>query len=434
MTEVIGAVASVAQLVQLSGALLAGGYGFLAKAVRAPAEIRSLLTETAAINSLLGQLQDVADSTPDDALQTLERTGAFEECTATLKSIEKALAKCENLYGQDVKNLGKRLLWPFKEKETNDALQRLHRLRGLLANAVGINSALALKRIELKQESLAETVSHLSAAAEIQMDTAEDERIISWICPLLSDGAFASLDNALNRRLPGTGTWFLESDMYKQWISSNSPSGIWITGLPGSGKTILCSSIIEHVRQAASPDTPVMFFFCDHRDSQKQTLENFLMSILKQLLAVAPAALQQVKTIYKANYQISDRPFNRDDYAPLVRELLHDLEEYFLILDGLDESSEGESIADFLENIFTNAEGRGDRFHMIFSSRFDIGLEKRQNRIVSTRFPLGDNTRPDIERYIHSEIAYRLEKGKIKVRDRALLPAIEQCVSAKAGT
>jgi hypothetical protein len=37
-------------------ALLAGGYSFLSKVARAPGEIRSLLTETAAVNSLLAQL------------------------------------------------------------------------------------------------------------------------------------------------------------------------------------------------------------------------------------------------------------------------------------------------------------------------------------------------------------------------------------------
>jgi cobalamin biosynthesis protein CbiD len=100
MAEVIGAVASVAQLVQISGVLLAGGYGFLTKVAHAPSEIRSLLTETAAINSLLGQLQLVADSqtdpTSEDALKSLDRLGVLEECRALLNFIQKALARCQH--------------------------------------------------------------------------------------------------------------------------------------------------------------------------------------------------------------------------------------------------------------------------------------------------------------------------------------------------
>jgi hypothetical protein len=145
MAEVIGIVASVAQLVHLSGTLLAGGYGFLSKVARAPSEIRGLLTEAAAVNSLLGQLQLIADSSTDpttaDALRTLGKLGVLQECKALLEFIEHALARCQQEAGKDFQNFGKRLKWPFKEKETKDALQRLHQLRGVLANAVEIDSA-----------------------------------------------------------------------------------------------------------------------------------------------------------------------------------------------------------------------------------------------------------------------------------------------------
>ncbi|KAJ4352365.1 uncharacterized protein N0V89_007713 [Didymosphaeria variabile] len=436
MAEVIGVVASVAQLVHLSGTLLAGGYGFLAKVTRAPTEIRSLLTETAAINSLLGQLQDVTGSTskaaPDDALQALQRTGVFEECTETLRTVEKALAKCEQLHGQDARNFGRRLVWPFKEKETKDALQRLYRLRGLLADALEVNSARALKRIETGQESLNEKVDDLAAKANSQMSAAEAEKIISWVCPLPSDGAYASLDNALSRRLPGTGTWFIESDFFREWMSSATPSTIWITGLPGSGKTILCSSIIEYVRDAVPPVIPVLFFFCDHRDSQKQTLDNFLMSVLRQLLGHSTAALEHVKDMYKK--KDFNRPFSPAEHMPLLEELLALTKESILIVDGLDESAEGEAIANILTTVIGRAESRGDHLRLLFSSRFDVNIEKRHKRISSRRLALADNTRPDIEHYIQAQLADRLERGIIKIRDRALLPDIEQRIGSRAGT
>jgi hypothetical protein len=145
MAEVIGVVASVAQLVHFSGTLLAGGYGFLSKVVRAPSEIRSLLTEMAAVNSLLGQLQIIADSatdsTTEDALRSLDRLGVLKECQVLLDFIQNALVRCQQEAGKDFQNFGKRLKWPFKEKETKDALERLHQLRGVLANAVEVDSA-----------------------------------------------------------------------------------------------------------------------------------------------------------------------------------------------------------------------------------------------------------------------------------------------------
>lgn len=150
MAEVLGIFVSVTHLVQLSGTLLAGGYGFLSKVARAPSEIRSLLTEAAAIDSVLAQLQIIAESTPkaapDDAIKALERLGVFEECQAALTLVQKAISSCEQVHNTDAKNFGRKLLWPFKERETKETLQRLHHLRGLLANAVEANSAFVLSQ------------------------------------------------------------------------------------------------------------------------------------------------------------------------------------------------------------------------------------------------------------------------------------------------
>lgn len=248
MAEVVGVIASVAQLVHLSGTLLAGGYGFLSKVARAPSEIRSLLTETAAINSLLGQIQVIADSSsqpaPDDALLALEKLEVFQECQTTLKSIQKALATCEQMHRKDVKNFGRRLIWPFKEKETKEALQRLHHLRGLLANAVEANSASTIRRIETTQGLMLSELTFLSNQTRTSMNLEEINTVVSWVCPLPSDGAKVSLENALNLRFAGTGDWFLGSSTFEDWIRSDH-GNIWITGLPGSGKTLLCASTLR---------------------------------------------------------------------------------------------------------------------------------------------------------------------------------------------
>lgn len=70
----------------------------------------------------------------------------------------------------------------------------------------------------------------MSANAKTQMNQHEAREIVQWLCPLPSDGAYASLENALHRRLPGTGKWFLQSEEFTNWIKSKS-STIWITGL-----------------------------------------------------------------------------------------------------------------------------------------------------------------------------------------------------------
>ena len=146
MAEIIAAVAavsSVLQLVQFSAEILTSGYSFIAQASRAPAELRELLSESAGLNCILAQLQFIAESSesPNDALQSLQKLGVFKECHDLLTTVKRSLDTCQQMQGNDMRNFGRRLVWPFKERETREAMQRLHRLRGLLSTAVDTNSA-----------------------------------------------------------------------------------------------------------------------------------------------------------------------------------------------------------------------------------------------------------------------------------------------------
>lgn len=139
----VGVMASVAQLVQFSADILTAGYGFVSKVSKAPAELRQLLAESAGLNCVLAQIQFLVESqdSPNDALQSLQKLGVFKECDDLLIMIKGSLDLCQQEHGKNIRNFGRRLVWPLKEKETKDAMQRLSRLRALLSTAVDTNSA-----------------------------------------------------------------------------------------------------------------------------------------------------------------------------------------------------------------------------------------------------------------------------------------------------
>ncbi|OAL56075.1 hypothetical protein IQ07DRAFT_187787 [Pyrenochaeta sp. DS3sAY3a] len=434
MAEILGIVASVTQLIELSGSLLAGGYGFLSKVIRAPSEMRSLLTEAAAIDSLLGQLQVIAETTPktapNDALQALNRLGVFEECMASLKSVQKALKSCEQSHEKDARNLGKRFLWPFKEKETKEDLEKLHRLRGLLANAVEASSASALRRIEAGQGVLQNDLASLSLDFHSHISREEAQKVVTYFCSTTSDGAYSSLESALSRRAPGTGRWFLGSKEFKRWYQSKDGT-IWITGLPGSGKTILSSSVIEQIRSKSYPTTAVLFYFCDHRDHSKVTHSGFLMTITKQLLDQSPECLAHAKEVYEEN---SNYPFHRTEYVPLIEELMSRFEEILILVDALDEATEKDQIAESLTALHGFGKSKGIVTKVILTSRFDLQVERRYPVITSTRITLAENMREDIDNYIKKELEVRMSQGSLKLRNKDLLSSVLQQVGMRAGT
>ncbi|KAH6886139.1 hypothetical protein BKA70DRAFT_103698 [Coprinopsis sp. MPI-PUGE-AT-0042] len=57
----------------------------------------------------------------------------------------------------------------------------------------------------------------------------------------------------LSKATPGTGTWFLQSDMFLIWLDSNGHLKIlWGTGIPGAGKTVLASIVIRELEARAA--------------------------------------------------------------------------------------------------------------------------------------------------------------------------------------
>jgi hypothetical protein len=143
--EAAGSAATILQLVSFTGEVLIAGYGYLSKVQKAPSEIRSLLKETANLNALLDQLQTLVaeDAKPHimSALETLTSFDVFGDCRSLTKIVLKSIKACEQISGHGARNFGRRLLWPFKEKETKETLQQLVRLRETLSAAVAVDSA-----------------------------------------------------------------------------------------------------------------------------------------------------------------------------------------------------------------------------------------------------------------------------------------------------
>ncbi len=138
----VGAAAAVIQLAQLSAQILSKGYGYIAQVSHAPAEIRRLLTEAAAVNVMFGQLEALPDTTSSGTiLKSLTDTGIFEECQKILNLVNKTLDEYEKCQKRGIEKIGHRLVWPKREKEIKDAMVRLSRLRDIISTVIQTNTA-----------------------------------------------------------------------------------------------------------------------------------------------------------------------------------------------------------------------------------------------------------------------------------------------------
>jgi hypothetical protein len=195
--------------------------------------------------------------------------------------------------------------------------------------------------------------------------------------------------------------------------------------------TFISSSIIEKMRELSSPTTTVLFFFCDHRDLSKRTLSDFLMNIVKQIIDISPACLKKAKEFYKEKGKKLGRTLNGTEYLALVQSFLGEFDQLSVIVDALDEAVEADLIADALQQMHAS---ENESVRILFTSRFDIRIERKYFSICSIRISLAENTRHDIEHCVETELLNRVTRGVIKLRDKSLITMIQAQIGLRAGT
>src|SRR4051794_27305374 len=98
------------------------------------------------------------------------------------------------------------------------------------------------------------------------------EKIERWLEP---PNPSTNYNNALQQRQEGSGLWFLQSDAYAEWKKRRN-SFLWLHGIPGCGKTILSSTIMEDLERT-SPQG-LLYFYFDFNNKGKQTLDSMVRS------------------------------------------------------------------------------------------------------------------------------------------------------------
>ncbi|KAH7073704.1 ankyrin repeat-containing domain protein [Paraphoma chrysanthemicola] len=215
----------------------------------------------------------------------------------------------------------------------------------------------------------------------------------------------ANFQQALKQRQAETGSWLLESKHYEAWMSS-APSFLWLYGIPGSGKTVLSSAVLQYVKAVCQNETnsAVTYFYFDFKDSQKQYTESMLRSMVDQLAQQSANLPSRLKDLYVMHDHGKRQP-TLDSLLNLVRELAQGIHHIYIVLDALDECSQRPEL---LEVISIMAQWPSGNTHILVTSRRERDLESsledlgdRENSICLTSKVVDD----DIRKYVRQRLA-----------------------------
>ncbi|KAJ6594719.1 hypothetical protein B0H19DRAFT_860962, partial [Mycena capillaripes] len=163
----------------------------------------------------------------------------------------------------------------------------------------------------------------------------ERDRILEWITSL---NFFQRQADIISVWQPGTGEWFLKDNKFRDWESS-AQRILWCRGMPGAGKSVLVSMVVNHLRlQSHNINTAVACMYLNHKETEMQTLANLLASLWKQLVVDKPMP-PAVHELYKAHHERGTRPLP-DEVLKILHSAVAEYSKVYLIVDALDEYPE----------------------------------------------------------------------------------------------
>ncbi|KAL2835297.1 hypothetical protein BDW59DRAFT_177241 [Aspergillus cavernicola] len=136
-------------------------------------------------------------------------------------------------------------------------------------------------------------------------------------------------------RVPGTSEWIFETAEFQEWAGKTPGSPIiWISGGPGTGKSMLCSRVIQHI-QDTHPSAAIAFHF--FRFDQESSAIDLLRVMTGQLLESLRQCTQDVPDSVLSITETLGASVN--NIMDMLRAITSSpsLPTTFLFIDGLDE-------------------------------------------------------------------------------------------------
>ena len=422
VVEAVGLAASLGSLLEISGKIVIAGYGYISKVAHAPSRMRMVLSEVSSLDLALSRLEEYSAhqsaSGSTSILYTLFCNGIFKDCTEVLKKIDGTVQTCmaeteAQSSKREVKAFMKRVVWPMKEKETEEILGHLDRLRSILSDAIAQDSAASLQRLENTTQQLHQTTtkmanSHLNA------------ELMAWVCPYHVD-PFDNYSAALKRRHPGTGAWLTTSEEFETW-SQRDHGVFWLRGLPGCGKTVLTSTVIKCIQRSLvskNDRVALAYFYIDYRDPAKQSLDACLATIVRQMIDQNSQGIKLLEELNKQKQRSFSRNLSASEYIRLIKLLATMQTEVYIVIDALDEAPDPGPFIDALTQL-TSRE-YGTPISVLVSSRNNTYLENLLMPVATKHVLVSSAENNDVRHFITTEVNKRFTSGKLNVPNVELI-------------
>ncbi|KAG4259266.1 hypothetical protein FPRO03_12942 [Fusarium proliferatum] len=255
------------------------------------------------------------------------------------------------------KNVNKEIrLAADQSQHRNIELQRLE-------NEQADRSRRSLSRFMYRTRDDFDRIHRLQVMRSEETERENNQRLLD---SLSSYDYIKPLKQARQKRYPKSAEWIFGTDEFKRWVDGTTPGLLWCSGKMGSGKSIVCASVIDYLfTERSNPQSRIVFFFSRFDDSESMRADTILRAIARQLITIQDVSghtKQALETIQRAPEDISPQLCRL-----LARLLSREGPLSWVIVDGLDECQreERQKLVKTLKSMF----GDGVNAKMFIASR-----------------------------------------------------------------
>ncbi|KAF4626279.1 hypothetical protein G7Y89_g11882 [Cudoniella acicularis] len=206
--------------------------------------------------------------------------------------------------------------------------EQIERFKQTYTWHVGIVTS--LKRLHMDGDATLKEVKKVGR----EQSNSHRETILDWLTPINYAGQQSDL---INRRQAGTGAWLLASTEFQTWVDTGKQT-LFCPGIPGAGKTILTSIVVDELNKKYHNNTSVgiAYVYCNFQRQGEQKALDLLTNLLKQLAQRQPSLPSSVEDLHHQHKARHTRP-SLDDISRALRSVGALYSRVFIIVDALDE-------------------------------------------------------------------------------------------------
>lgn len=415
MADPLSIAASIAGVISLADIVFVRTRKYLSSAKNADKEVIDLAQEVLLLSGALHSLSKLAQALDADGLKDRNidslRMHHIAACHATLDEVAKKLKKLED-------NATKRkLVWPFVSDRTKELLAEISRHKQNIDLALTADSLATLLQVLSRSEEvqvnteklLEEAMKTREIITRIHQDSGR-RAILNYFLPYNPQQNY---EMSLSLRHPRTGLWVTRKPEFQTWLE-HPDSALWLSGIPGAGKTVLAGTIIEEAMKRSSDNVAIAFFFCDYKNDTTQAPANVLSALASQLARQKEDAYVYLDRYYKDLHpeKALERRPGVSELQRILKDMIKSFDHVYLIVDGLDEC--GDNTDHVIDGVLDIVEC-SDNISTALLSRDEDNIRDRLQDDF-TGIEIAAHTE-DVTEYVTSEIEKRISNKSLRIDD-----------------